>query len=191
MNIGIFSGSFNPIHIGHLILANYIAEFSDVDEVWFLVTPHNPLKENTSLLDENLRLEMTRLAVKSFPKLKISDVEFSLPRPSFTINTLDVLRELYPDNSFSLIIGADNWEFFDRWKDYKEILEQYKIYVYPRLGYSVAMPGKYKKDVEILDSPIVEISSTFIRESMQKGKDMRAFLPEEVYRFIEENQLYR
>lgn len=191
MNIGIFSGSFNPIHIGHLILANYITEFSDIDEVWFLVTPQNPFKENEDLLDEDLRLEMTELAVKDFNKIKVSDIEFNLPKPSYTINTLNVLEEKYPDCNFSLIIGADNWEVFALWKDYEEILEQYKIYVYPRLGHSVAMLSKYKKKVEVLDSPIVEISSTFIRNSLRKKKNVKAFLPEGVYRYIEEKQLYQ
>jgi len=191
MNVGIFSGSFNPIHVGHLILANYITEFSDIDEVWFLVTPQNPFKENVELLEEYLRLEMTRLAISDFNKLKVSDIEFDLPKPSYTINTLHVLREKYPDYSFSLIIGADNWESFSLWKDYEEILEQYKIYVYPRFGYSVAMPQKCKKKVEVLDSPIVEVSSTFIRKAIVDDKNIRAFLPDSVYEFIEKNQLYR
>lgn len=191
MNIGIFSGSFNPIHIGHLILANYITEFSDIDEVWFLVTPQNPSKKTEDLLPENLRLEMTKLAIRDFPKLKASDIEFKLSKPSYTVNTLKVLEDQYPDCTFCLIIGADNWEAFERWKDYEEILEQYKIYVYPRFGYSVATPAKYKKKVEVLDSPIVEVSSTFIRKALAERKNMRAFLPKSVYDYILEKQLYQ
>lgn len=191
MKVGIFSGSFNPIHIGHLVLANYITEFSDIEEVWFLVTPQNPLKDNSTLADELLRLEMAQLAVRDYPKLKVSDFEFSLPKPSYTINTLDLLKETYPDNDFCLIIGADNWEFFDRWKDYEAILEAYKIYVYPRFGYRVSVQNKLKKTVEVLDSPIVEISSTFIRESIKEGKSIRAFLPDVVYQYITKKSLYQ
>lgn len=191
MKIGIFSGSFNPIHIGHMVLANFITEFTDIDEVWFLVTPRNPLKEDTVLLDENTRLEMTKLALADYPKLKASDFEFSLPRPSYTVHTLEALSEAYPENTFALIIGADNWEAFDRWRDFEEILQQYKIYVYPRFGYRISISKKWKENVEALNSPVIEISSTFIREALNKGKDMYAFLPESVYRYIIEKELYR
>jgi len=191
MNIGIFSGSFNPIHIGHLILANYITEYSDIDEVWFLVTPLNPFKDDNILIDENLRLEMTNLAVSSFPKLSVSDIELSLPRPSYTVNTLKILTEKFPEHIFSLIIGADNWEVFNRWKDHEFILEHYKIYVYPRYGHSVSMESRFKKRVEILDSPIVEVSSTSIRAGISEGKDLQAFLPEKVYKYIQAHNLYK
>lgn len=191
MKIGIFSGSFNPIHIGHMVLANFITEFTDIDEVWFLVTPQNPLKENTVLLDENIRFEMTKLALADYPKLKASDFEFSLPKPSYTIHTLEALSEAYPEHTFSLIIGADNWEAFDRWRDYEEILEQYRIYVYPRFGYRISISKKWKERVEALNSPVIEISSTFIREALAKGKNMYAFLPESVYKYIKEKELFR
>lgn len=191
MKIGIFSGSFNPIHIGHMVLANFITEFTDIDEVWFLVTPQNPLKEDTFLLDEDIRFEMTKEALANFPKLKASDFEFSLPKPSYTVHTLEALSKAYPENSFSLIIGADNWESFDRWRDFEGILEQYRIYVYPRLGYRISISKKLKDSVEALNSPIIEISSTFIREGLTKGKDMQAFLPESVYLYIKERGLYQ
>ncbi|HCO66817.1 MAG TPA: nicotinic acid mononucleotide adenylyltransferase [Dysgonomonas sp.] len=191
MNIGIFSGSFNPIHIGHLILVNYITEYSELDEVWLLVTPQNPFKEEDDLLDEEIRLKMTELALKDYPKVKLSNIEFSLPRPSYTINTLEELEKKYPEDTFSLIIGADNWERFDQWKDSEDILANYKIYVYPRYGYSVSRENRLKKSVEILNSPIVEISSTFIREGIKEGHDLKAFMPEVVYKYIKEHNLYQ
>lgn len=191
MNIGVFSGSFNPIHIGHLVLANYITEFSDIDELWFLVTPQSPWKENKGLLEESLRYEMTKIAVEGYPKLQVSDIEFSLPKPSYTVDTFKELRKKYPENSFSLIIGADNWESFDKWKDYDQILYRHKIYVYPRQGYSTSVSSKLRENVEILNSPVIEVSSTFIRDSIKEGKNMKAFLPDRVFHYIESNKLYR
>ncbi|MEN9919401.1 MAG: hypothetical protein RL662_1837 [Bacteroidota bacterium] len=191
MNIGIFSGSFNPIHIGHLVLANYITEYTSLDEVWLLVTPHNPLKNNVVLLDESLRLEMCRLALNDFPKIKISDIEFRLARPSYTIDTLRALDDQYPQHTFSLIVGADNWAIFDKWKNHTQIIDKYKLYVYPRLGHSVEVANEWSERVEILDSPIIEISSTFIRQGLYEGKNMRAFLPQDVYEFIQKNKLYQ
>lgn len=190
MNIGVFSGSFNPIHVGHLMLANYIVEYTEIDEVWFLVSPHNPLKLVDELLDEKNRFHMVELALKKYDKLKASDFEFSLPKPSYTINTLAALKNKYTEHEFSLIIGADNWTDFDSWKEYDKILENYKIKVYPRLGERITIPKKMKQMVEALDSPIVEVSSTFIREGIEEGKDMRAFLPEGVFEYIKEEKLY-
>lgn len=191
MNIGIFSGSFDPIHIGHLILANYIAEFSDVDEVWFLVTPQNPLKVDKELMDENIRFQMTELALEGFHKIDISDIEFSLPRPSYMVNTLEALSKKYPQHTFSLIIGADNWLIFNQWKDFAQILAKHRIYVYPRFGYETNLTVELQGDVIMLDSPIVEVSSTFIRRAIREGKDVKAFLPEKVYSFIKEKGIYK
>lgn len=191
MNVGVFSGSFNPIHIGHLILGDYITEFTDIDEVWFLVSPHNPLKNSEELLDEAQRLKMVTLALEDYPKLKASDFEFSLPKPSYTVATLEALREQFSDHNFSLVIGADNWETFEKWRDYSKILENHKVLVYPRLGHRLSIASKLKNRVEALDSPVIEISSTFIRENIAGGCEMRALMPPKVYEYVKENSLYK
>ncbi|MFT4073377.1 MAG: nicotinate (nicotinamide) nucleotide adenylyltransferase [Dysgonamonadaceae bacterium] len=191
MNIGIFSGSFNPIHHGHLMIANYIAEFTTLDEIWFLVSPQNPLKKKTELADAHHRLQMVRNALSDFDRLKASDFELHLPLPSYTIDTLKALQKAYPEHTFSLVIGADNWTLFQEWKDYQEILRNYRIYVYKRLNYSILIPGQYQSRVVVPEAPVLEISSTFIRESISRGKDVRAFIPGENWKYIEENGLYR
>lgn len=190
MNIGIFSGSFNPIHMGHLILANYIVEFTEIEEIWFLVSPQNPLKSENELLDEHIRLEMVKRALKKYTKLKESNFEFSMPKPSYTIDTLDALNREYPEHNFTLIIGADNWDHFESWKEYSKIIENYKIKVYPRLGWRMVIASKLRNHVEALDSPIIDISSTFIRECISEKKDIRTFLPDNVYEYIIEKNLY-
>ena len=189
--VGIFSGSFNPVHIGHLILANYMLEFTYLDEVWFVVTPQNPLKEIDSLLEEKIRLEMTRLAVKDFDRLLVSDIEFDMPKPSYTIETLTKLKAENPGLEFTLLIGSDNWVKFPRWKDNERLAKEFKILVYPRLGEDVLINGLHTENVRLVDAPVVEISSTFIRESIRAGKDVRAFLPNRVYDYILSNKLYK
>ncbi len=189
--VGIFPGSFNPIHIGHVVLANYMREFTYLDEVWFVVSPHNPLKKAESLLDDDIRLHMTQLALADFDNLSVSDIEFSLPRPSYTFNTLEKLSETYHDKEFTLLIGSDNWTTFHKWKNYNLLLGKYKIIIYPRLGHTVTLSESTPKSVQLVDAPIIEISSTFIRESIKNGKNIRAFLPAKVYDFIQENKLYR
>lgn len=191
MNIAVFSGSFNPIHIGHLILGNYLTEFTDIDEVWYVVTPHNPLKEQTDLLNEEERFKMVELALLDYPKLIASDFEFSLSKPSYTINTLNALRETFSQHRFSLLIGADNWITFDKWKDYQSIIKNYDIYVYPRLGSNILLSEEGQNHIKLLDSPIVEISSTFIRKSISDNKNIRAFLPDKVYEYIVDRGLYK
>lgn len=191
MNIGIFSGSFNPIHMGHVILANYIVEFTEIDEIWFLVSPQNPLKSAEELSDQQSRLEMAKLALKKYAKFKVSDFEFSMPTPSYTIDTLRALKEKSPEDTFSLIIGADNWNVFESWREYDKIWEEFTLKVYPRLGSRITIPKKLKHRVEALDSPIIELSSTFIRESIAEGKNISAFLPEGVYEYIIEKGLYK
>ncbi|MDR0422885.1 MAG: nicotinate-nucleotide adenylyltransferase [Proteiniphilum sp.] len=188
--IGIFSGTFNPVHAGHLILANYICEFTDTGEVWFVVTPHNPLKRAGDLTADTLRLEMVRLALEGFDRMTASDAEFRMPRPSYTVDTLARLTDEYPDKEFSLIIGGDNWNRFHRWKEYERLIDGYRILVYPRPGEVTVIPEAYRGSVQPVDAPVVEISSTFIRESIRAGKNMRAFLPSKVYDFIVRNGLY-
>ncbi|OJU54474.1 MAG: nicotinic acid mononucleotide adenylyltransferase [Bacteroidales bacterium 45-6] len=190
MNIGILSGSFNPIHQGHLMIANFIAEFSPLDEIWFVVSPQNPLKSPTSLADQSLRLQMVKLALEGYEKLNASDFEFHQPIPSYTIDTLKALEMAYPEHRFSLVIGADNWAVFEKWRHYEQIIQNYHIYIYNRLGYPVSIPESFRSQVETLDSPVVEISSTFVRQSIKDGKNIQAFLPEKVWKYIKENQLY-
>jgi|SRR5690554_2637377 len=189
--IGIFSGSFNPIHNGHLMIANYMYEFTYLQEVWLVVTPHNPLKSTKEMLDEQARLKMAQLATEKYQNIKISDVELKMPKPSYTINTLEKLTADHPDCNFTLIIGGDNWTSFDKWKNYKKILENYKILIYPRQGEDILIPELLKETVTLTNAPVVEISSTFIRESLKRGNDMRAFIPPEVYEFIEKEKLYK
>ncbi len=180
LRVGIFSGSFNPVHIGHLALANYICEYEGLDELWFMVTPHNPLKEEKELMDDTFRLELVKLAIEGYPKFRASDFEFHLPRPSYTIHTLDVLKRTYPHCIFSLIIGADNWMLFPQWYESERILAENRIVIYPRPGYPID-EAFLPQGVSLTSSPVFEISSTFIRKALDEGKDMRYFLHPAVY----------
>lgn len=188
---GLFGGSFNPIHTGHLALANYLCEYGGLEEVWFLVTPQNPFKQNETLLDDHLRLEMVEAAVAGYPHFRASDFEFRLPRPSYTIHTLDKLAEQYPNREFHLIIGADNWQAFDRWKSPEEIIRRHHMLVYPRQGYPLEDVTSLPPHVRVVQTPLIEISSTFIRKGIREGKDLRYFLHPEVFRIIQEKGLYR
>ena len=188
-NIGLFFGSFNPIHIGHTALANYILEYSDLSEIWFVVTPQNPFKQDVELISEALRLEMTRLALSDEPRFKVSDVEFNLPKPSYTINTLETLNFQYPSNNFVLIMGSDNYLQINNWKDAEKIINNYQFIIYPRPGYSVSelnLPQKAK----IIAAPLLEISSTMIRKGFAEGKKLSFFLAPAVFDFISDRKLY-
>lgn len=188
MAIGLFCGSFNPIHIGHLALANYLCEYEGLDEVWFMVSPHNPLKEEDILMDDDFRLELVKLAIEGYPKFRASDFEFHLPRPSYTIHTLDCLKRTYPNQDFSLIIGSDNWMLFPRWYESERILAENSVFIYPRLGYPVDVAA-LPTTVKLASSPVFEISSTFIRKAMEEGKDVRYFLHPVVYKVLLEKKL--
>jgi nicotinate-nucleotide adenylyltransferase len=190
---GLFFGTFNPIHIGHLVIANYMVEFSDLEEVWFVVTPKSPFKVKKTLLDNNHRFQMVYEAVKAYPKLKPSKIEFTLPQPNYTINTLVHLEEEYPDQyEFSLIMGEDNLKNFHKWKNYELILEHHDIYVYPRIsGGKPAIALIDHPRIHKVDAPIMEISSTFIRRYHKEGKNIRAMLPEGVWQYMDEMNFYR
>ncbi len=192
MKIGLYFGSFNPIHIGHLVIANHLAEHSDLDQVWFVVTPHNPFKKKQSLLDNYQRLEMVYRATKDYTKLKPSDIEFSLPQPNYTINTLVYLQEKYPDYAFSLIMGEDNLKGFHKWKNYELILESHHIYVYPRISENkIETQFDGHKKIHHIDAPIMELSSTLIRNAIKAGKNVKPMLPEFVWEYLDEMNFYK
>jgi nicotinate-nucleotide adenylyltransferase len=189
--IGIYSGSFNPVHLGHLKLAEYVVETEIVDEVWFVVSPCNPLKNQSDLLDEYLRLEMLIFAIQSQPKFKASDVEFTMPIPSYSIDTLHLLVSQYTDYQFYLIIGSDNALVFDQWKNYKQLLTEFPILVYPRKGYDFDEIAEIYPQMQLLATPYYDISSTQIREFIAQKKDVSQWLHPAVNQFIIDNNLYR
>ena len=192
---GLFFGSFNPVHIGHMAIANYITEYSPLKEVWFIVSPHNPLKVKESLLSERDRFYMTQLAIGDDPRFRASDIEFTLPRPSYTVDTLAHLTEKYPSRRFTLIMGEDNLTTLHKWKNAEMLVRQYPVVVYPRLN-----PGRKssKRLQEILarasireiDAPVMEISGTFIRTAIREGKDVSWFVPAPVWKYIREMHFY-
>ncbi len=190
MKIGILGGSFNPIHIGHAILANYITQYTDIEQLWLMVSPQNPLKSEISDSYDVHRLAMAELVASKCENVITSGFEFTLPKPSYTISTLEALTKKFPQHEFVLIIGADNWQYFNKWKDSDLILKNHDIYVYPRKGYEINIPDDLKDKVYSLDSPIVEVSSTFIREQLKDNRNMNFYLPQDVYKYILEKRLY-
>jgi len=191
MKTGLYFGSFNPIHIGHLAIANYMLEFTDISQLWFVVSPHNPLKEKSTLLNDRQRLEMVRLAIGDDQRFRVSDIEFKLPQPSYTIDTLAYMEEKFPEREFALIMGSDNLKTLHKWKNIENILGKYQIFVYPRPDYStddkaVKVPNK----ITITRAPLMDISSVFIRKAIKDGKDIQYFLHEKVYEYIREMHFY-
>ena len=189
MKIGLFFGSFNPMHVGHKIIASYMAEFSDLERVLFVVSPQNPLKQKISLLDQYHRLQIIRAEIEDNPKLAVSDVEFSMPQPSYTIDTLVRLKEEHPENEYAIIMGADNLQNFHKWKNYEQILDDYSVYVYPRSGFEIR--GTYKNIHVIEGVPQMEISASFIRNSIKEGKDISYLMPEKAWKYTDEMNFYR
>ena len=192
MKIGLYFGTFNPIHVGHLIIANHMAEYSGLDQIWMVVTPHNPLKKKDTLLDDYQRLHLVHLATEDFPKINASDFEFKLPQPNYTVNTLVHLKDKFPQNEFSLIMGEDNLKTFHKWKNYDVILENHNIYVYPRISAEIEnLQFKNHSRIHVISAPIVEISSTFIRENIKKRKNVQPLLPHKVWEYIDHSNFYK
>jgi len=192
MKIGLYFGTFNPIHVGHLIIANHMAENSDLEQIWMVVTPHNPLKKKSTLLDDYHRLQMVFLATEDFPKIKPSDIEFKLPQPNYTVNTLAHLQEKFPQHEFALIMGEDNLNSLQKWKNYEVILQNHAIYVYPRLN-SGEIDSQFINHSKIhrIGAPVIELSSTFIRESIKNNKNVVPMLPHKVWEYIDHNLFYK
>ena len=203
MKVGLYFGTFNPIHVGHLVIANYMTEFSDLDQVWIVVSPQNPLKKKNTLLADYHRLALVRVAIEENPNLKVSDIEFHLPIPSYTSSTLTYLQEKHPENEFSLIMGEDNLRTFNKWFNHENILEQHKLYVYPRVRTIQEENALENGDVEgnqfhnhpnvtmCDDVPVMKVSSSFIRKAIGNGEDVRYLLTEPVYKYVDEMNFYK
>ncbi len=192
--IGLFFGSFNPIHNGHLMIANYLAEYGNLDQVWFVISPLNPFKADQDLLPDYHRLELLTRAIGDYPRFSVSAVEFRLPKPSYTIDTLAFLKKEYPENQFILIMGSDQLPEFHRWKNSSEILEKFKILVYPRPPVTLSLVTSHSllsdPSVTLVPAPMLEISSSFIRQSIREGKDVRFFMPELTWQYLHEMHFY-
>jgi nicotinate-nucleotide adenylyltransferase len=191
MTIGLYFGTFNPIHIGHLIIANHIVEHTNLDKIWFVVTPHNPLKNKKTLLDNYQRLEMVHMATSPYDKLGVSNIEFSLPQPNYTINTLEHIKEKHPNHTFALIMGEDNLKSLHKWKNYELLLKNYEIYVYPRVTKLSDNNLSNHSSIHFVDAPIIEISSTHIRKNIKESKNIEPLLPHSVWKYIDEMNFYK
>ncbi|HOP14107.1 MAG: nicotinate (nicotinamide) nucleotide adenylyltransferase [Lentimicrobium sp.] len=186
---GLFFGSFNPIHFGHLCIAEFLVEFGGLKEVWFIVSPHNPLKDKATLLSDQYRLEMVEAAIENDERFRVSDIEFRMPRPSYTIDTLARLSEQHPDRQFVLIAGTDVLPSFHKWKNYEQLLDQYRLMIYPRHG-DEDHPLLSHPSITVVNAPRIEISASFIREAIKNGKNIRYFLPDKVMKIIEKMGFY-
>ena len=191
MKIGIFGGSFDPIHIGHAIIAQHIISSGAVDRLWFMVSPVNPLKVGKErMVTDTDRLRMVEMVSRPMEGVETSAFEFTMPRPSFTIDTLNALQAKFPDDEFYLVTGGDNWQIFSKWRNSDEILAKYHLLIYPRLGYDVVIPDELKDRVTLVDAPIIEVSSTEVRERLANGQSVRYYVPDEVLAYIERKNLY-
>jgi nicotinate-nucleotide adenylyltransferase len=190
MKTGLFFGSFNPIHNGHLAIANYMVENGGIDQLWFVVSPQNPLKKSENLLRDNYRFEMVTRAIGNDSRFSACDIEFNLPKPSYTINTLTSLREEFPYNEFIIIMGADNFVQLKNWKDYEILIGEYRFLIYPRPGSDLSLPD-LKGNFSFVDSPLMEVSSTFIREAISKKQDISHLLPPGVFQYINDKNFYK
>lgn len=190
MKIGLFFGSFNPIHIGHLIIANYMATQTPLEQIWLVVSPQNPFKKKNSLARDYDRLHLVRLALADNPKLKASNIEFDLPKPSYTIDTLTYLKEKHPEHQFTLIMGGDNLGSFQKWKNYEIILRDYEIFVYKRPSYDLGDLQTHPK-IQVFEAPLMQISASYIRKCIQEGHSVQYLVPEEVYEYLNSSNLYK
>ena len=188
--VGLFFGSFNPVHVGHMIIASHMAEFTDLDEVWIVVSPHNPLKEKKSLANDYDRLHLVQLAIGENPNIKASSIEFNLPKPSYTVDTMAYLKEKYPQLAFVLLMGGDNLGNFHKWKNHEVLLRDHEIYVYQRPTHSTSKYANHPK-VKILQAPQMNISATFIRRCLREGKSVQYLVPDAVYKYLMSSNLYR
>lgn len=188
MHIGLYFGSFNPVHIGHLIIANHVVNHTEVDKVWFVVSPHNPLKEAHSLLNEYDRLHILNLAIEDNNKFRGSNVEFHLPKPSYTIDTLTYLSEKFPLERFSVVMGSDSFQNIHRWKNFEQLVENYSIIIYNRPGFEVK--ERYGADLTILDAPLLDVSSTFVRKQLKEKKSIKYLVPTNVEEYLVANKYY-
>lgn len=186
--VGLLGGSFNPIHQGHVMLASYLTQWGYVDSVWMTLSPRNLLEDPSQLIPDLKRLAMINIALKGAKDIEACDIELSMPKPTYTINTLDLLANRYPNKRFKLIIGSDNWAIFEKWRDYQRILDDYGVLVYPRLGFPVN--NRYVDGMELVDAPIVDMSSTFVRNAVRRGRDITYFVPAGVAKYIEDHDLY-
>lgn len=185
--IGLLGGSFNPVHCGHMMLAAYLTQWDIVDRVWLMLSPRNPLKNPLGLIPDTRRLAMLSIATRGVERVDTCDIELSMPLPSYTINTLDLLASRYPGRRFKLVIGSDNWQVFDQWRDWQRILDEYGVIVYPRPGYPVE---GHVDGMETIAPITVNLSSTQVRDAIARGRDMSCFLPPGVYKYIVDNKLY-
>jgi nicotinate-nucleotide adenylyltransferase len=191
LKVGLYFGSYNPIHIGHLAIANYMVEYTDIDQLWFVVSPQNPFKKKENLLADYHRLELVNRAIENDDSFRASNIEFNLPKPSYTIDTLTYLHERFPEHSFVILMGADNLESFPKWKNFEMIIENYGVIVYPRPGFDLSkVPGH--KNITVAEGvPLMEISSSFIRNAIKEGKNVRHFMPEKAWLYLDEMNFYR